>query len=182
MELDNSHLLAFPLSSLGLLRAALLRDTGDAGASALQEAGYAGGDAVFGAFRSWLSAQHLPEAEQLTTEEFQQHAAAFFREAGWGSLNISALHDVAAMVDSTDWGESDPLTGLPHPACHFTTGLFADFFGRTAGAPLAVLETECRSSGSTHCRFLIGSTDVMGHLYERMSAGASYLEAAAELA
>jgi hypothetical protein len=60
--------------------------------------------------------------------------------------------------------------------------LFADFFGRTAEAPLAVLEVECRSSGSHRCRFLVGSAEVMQHLYERMMAGASYEEAAADLA
>jgi hypothetical protein len=45
-----------------------------------------------------------------------------------------------------------------------------------------VLETECRSAGGHRCRFLIGSAEVMGHLYERMTAGVSYTDAAAELA
>ena len=49
-------------------------------------------------------------------------------------------------------------------------------------APLAVLEVECRSRGSHRCRFLVGSAEVMGHLYERMTEGASYQEAAAALA
>ena len=181
MDLAKSHLVAFPLSSLATLRAALIRDAGEGGAATLQEAGYAGGGAVFSAFRAWLAAHQLPDAERLEPQAFQTHAASFFRDAGWGSLSISALHDVVAMIDSADWAEADPLTGLPYPSCHFTTGLFADFFGRTAGAPLAVLETECRSSGSHQCRFLVGSAEVMGHLYERMSAGVSYSDAAAEL-
>jgi hypothetical protein len=45
-----------------------------------------------------------------------------------------------------------------------------------------VLEVECRSSGAQRCRFLVGSAEVMGHLYERMAAGATYNEAAADLA
>jgi predicted hydrocarbon binding protein len=181
VDLAKSHLVAFPLSSLATLRAALIREAGEAGAASLQEAGYAGGESFFGAFRAWLAERYLGEAESLSAGEFQTHAAAFFRDTGWGTLTISPLHDVVAMVDSTDWVEADPMTGLQYPSCHFTTGLFADFFGRTAAAPLAVLETECRSSGGHHCRFLVGSADVMSQLYERMSAGVSYAEAAAEL-
>ena len=81
-----------------------------------------------------------------------------------------------------NWAEADPESGMQYPACHYTTGLFADFFGRAGAAPLAVLEVECRSSGSHRCRFLVGSAEVMGHLYERMGAGEAYTEAAAALA
>jgi predicted hydrocarbon binding protein len=182
VDFSSSQLVAFPRTSLGALRAALIRDTGGAFATFLQEAGYAGGDSVFTAFREWLAKQGVGDAESLDMEEFQSRAGEFFREMGWGSLAITPLHDVVAMVDSTDWAEADPAGGLQYPACHYTTGLFADFFGRTAEAPLAVLEVECQSSGSHRCRFLVGSAEVMGHLYERMAAGATYEEAASELA
>jgi predicted hydrocarbon binding protein len=182
VDLSSSQLLAFPRASLGALRSALIRDTGGAFATFLQEAGYAGGDAIFASFRSWLAARGAGDAESLDLETYQRQAAEFFREMGWGSLAITPLHDVVAMVDSSDWAESDATGGLPYPACHYSTGLFADFFGRTAEAPLAVLEVECRSSGSHRCRFLVGSAEVMQHLYERMAAGASYDEAAADLA
>ena len=46
---------------------------------------------------------------------------------------------------------------------------------------MAVLEVECRSSGSPQCRFLVGATEVMGHLYERMAAGEGYDAAAKAL-
>jgi predicted hydrocarbon binding protein len=182
MDLAQSQLVAFPRPSLAALRAALVRDTGGAFASFLQEAGYAGGESAFAAFRTWLGARGAPDAESLDVDDFQSHAADFFREMGWGSLLITPLHDVAALVDSENWAEADPQSGMQYPACHYTTGLFADFFGRTAAAPLAVLEVECRSSGSHHCRFLVGSAEVMGHLYARMGAGVPYAEAAAELA
>ena len=182
VDFSSSQLLAFPRASLGALRAALIRDTGGAFATFLQEAGYAGGDAVFAAFREWIATRGITDAESLDVELFQAYAAEFFHEMGWGSLTITPLHDVVAMVDSSDWAEADPAAGLPYPSCHYTTGLFADFFGRTAEAPLAVLEVECQSSGSHRCRFLVGSAEVMGHLYERMAAGASYDEAAADLA
>jgi len=178
MDLAATHCLALPRASLLALRAALIRDTGGSFATFLQEAGYAGGEAVFAAFRSWLDARD-EDVDTLDMEMFQARAAEFFRVAGWGSITIAPVGDVVAMVDSTDWGEADPLSALPYPSCHYTTGMFADFFGRTAAAPLAVLEVECRSSGSAQCRFLVGATEVMGHLYERMAAGEHY-EAAAQ--
>jgi predicted hydrocarbon binding protein len=182
MDLAQSPLVAFPRTSLAALRAALVRDTGGAFATFLQEAGYAGGESMFAAFRAWLAAHALPDADSLDVGGFQTQAAGFFRENGWGSLSITPLHDVVAVVDSEDWAEADPQSGMQYPACHYTTGLLADFFGRAGAAPLAVLEVECRSSGGHHCRFLVGSAEVMGHLYERMGAGVAYAEAAAELA
>lgn len=182
LELAASQLVAFPRPSLSALRAALIRDTGGAFAGYLQEAGYAGGEAIFAAFRAWLTAQGMPDADTLSLAEFEAQAAKYFKTAGWGSVAISSLHGVAALIDSEDWAEADPASGMQYPACHYSTGLFADFFGRTAAAPLAVLEVECRSSGGSRCRFLVGSAEVMGHLYDRMAAGVGYSEAAEELA
>lgn len=182
LDLASSQLVAFPRQSLAALRNALIRDAGGAFATYLQESGYAGGEAVFAAFRGWLAERGMPGAEALDVDSFQSCAAAFLKESGWGVITITSLHDVVALVDSDDWAEADPASGLQYPACHYTTGLFADFFGRTAAAALAVLEVECRSTGSHRCRFLVGSAEVMGHLYDRMAAGGSYAEAAAEIA
>jgi hypothetical protein len=180
MDLHASNCLAFPRASMGALRSALIRDTGGGFAAYLQEAGYAGGEAIFAAFKSWLS-ERGEDVEALDLPGFQARATEFFRAAGWGGVTITPVGDVVAMVDSGDWAESDPLSALPYPSCHYTTGMFADFFGRTAAAPLSVLEVECRSSGSPHCRFLVGATEVMGHLYERMAAGEGYESAAKSL-
>jgi hypothetical protein len=57
--------------------------------------------------------------------------------------------------------------------------MFADFFGRVADAPLAVMEVECRSTGAERCRFLLGSAEVMQAVYEGMSQGIGYDEAVA---
>lgn len=181
MDLAASNCIALPRASLLALRAALIRDTGGSFATFLQEAGYAGGEAVYAAFKSWLASRG-DDVDALDVPAFQSRAAEFFRIAGWGSITISPVGDVVAMVDSTDWAEADPLSALPYPSCHYTTGMLADFFGRTAAAPLAVLEVECRSAGSPHCRFLVGATEVMGHLYERMAAGEHYEAAAQALA
>jgi hypothetical protein len=59
--------------------------------------------------------------------------------------------------------------------------MFADFFGRIADHPVAVLEVECRSAGDARCRFLIGSADVMGQVYEEMGRGTAYPAAVAEV-
>jgi hypothetical protein len=57
--------------------------------------------------------------------------------------------------------------------------MFADFFGRVADAPLAVMEVECRSAGGERCRFLLGSTDVMQTVYDGISQGYGYEDAVA---
>lgn len=174
IDLASDGMVALSRASLATLRAALLRDAGPESASYLQEAGYAGGEAVFASFRRWLDAQGHGEPEELDLEEFEQRASEYFRDAGWGSLMIAPLGQNLGALDSTDWGEADPASGLDTPGCHLTTGMFADFFGRLADSPLAVLEVECRSMGSERCRFLLGSVEVMEHVYDAMSRGEPY--------
>lgn len=174
MDLIGSGMVAISRDALTGLRNALMRDTGYASAGFLQEAGYAGGGAMFEAFRAWLAMRGTPEADALSVGAFQAEATEFFRECGWGSLAVGELHDTVATLDSTDWGEATPEAGLQHPGCHMSSGLFADFFGRVADAPLAVMEVECRSAGHERCRFLLGSADVLQQVYDGMAAGASY--------
>src|SRR5574338_112052 len=147
LDLANHQLLALTRASLAALRAALIRDAGPAAASYLQEAGYAGGEALFASFRSWLAGRTEVPPDELDVHQFEQYATEYFRDAGWGSLKVGSLNDAVATLDSEDWGEADPNSGLDHPGCHLTTGMFADFFGRLADSQLAVLEVECRSMG-----------------------------------
>ena len=177
MDLIESGMVAITRDALAGLRSALMRDTGYAAAGYLQEAGYAGGGALFDAFRGWLTARGASAPESLSVSAFQQHATDFFRECGWGSLEVGELHDTVATLDSANWGEATPGAGLEHPGCHLSSGMFADFFGRVADAPLAVMEVECRSAGSERCRFLLGSQDVLQQVYEGMAAGAPYEDA-----
>lgn len=182
MELTNSGMVAITRDTLAALRGALMRDTGLAAAGYLQEAGYAGGGALFEAFRGWLAARGAGTPESLSVSAFQDRATEFFRACGWGSLTVGALHETVATLDSPDWGEATPDAALPHPGCHLSSGMFADFFGRVADAPLAVMEVECRSAGAERCRFLLGSTEVMQQVYEEMSQGVAYDEAVAATA
>jgi len=179
LDLAGNGLLAVTKDALAALRNALMRDTGHAAAGYFQEAGYAGGAALFEAFRGWLEQRDALSPESLPLEDFQRLAAEFFQETGWGSLTVGTLHDAVATLDSPDWGEASPDAGMEHPCCHLSAGMFADFFGRVADAPLAVMEVECRSTGADRCRFLLGSAEVMQAVYEGMSQGLGYDEAVA---
>ena len=181
IDLTAHGMVAMTRASLAALRAALLRDAGPSAAAYLQEAGYAGGETLFASFREWLRAQELGAPEELSLEEFEQRASEYLRDAGWGSLHVGSLRDAVATLDSTDWAEADPDSGLDHPACHLTTGMFADFFGRVADSPLAVLEVECRSMGHDRCRFLVGSAEVMQFVYDEMGRGVEYGAAVAAI-
>lgn len=177
LDLTGHGMLALTRASLTTLRSALLRDGGAEAAAYLQEAGYAGGDALWEAFRRWLGERTMIPAEDLDVPTFEARLSEFFRDAGWGNLSIASLGDVVATLDSEDWGESDPTSSQDQPACHMTTGMFADLFGRVAGQPVAVLEVECRSSGARRCRFLVGSPEVMEQIYDEMCKGTSYADA-----
>ncbi len=177
IDLPGGEMLAVSRGALSALRSALLRDAGPETAACLQEAGYAGGRAVFASFERWLRLQGVDDAADLPMDDFQRRASTYFRDAGWGTVEVSTLRDAVAIVDSPDWGEADPHDHLEHPACHFTTGMFADFFGHFSDVPLAVLEVECRSAGAPRCRFLLGNGEVMRYVYDEMERGEGWEEA-----
>lgn len=176
IDLARNALVAVTHDSLVTLRTALFRDVGATAAAVLQEAGYAGGAPMFDAFRDWLAARSLPAPESLPAGEFAAHATDFFRQAGWGSIELNSLESVAT-IDSVDWSESDPNTPLDFPGCYFTAGVFADFFGRVAGSPVAVMEVECRSMGNDRCRFLLGTAETLQRVYDEMGQGIGYEDA-----
>ena len=181
LDLRSSNMLALTRASFEALRAALLRDGSLAGATQLQDAGFAGGEALFTAFRAWAISRDDTEPGELPTEEFGRLASQFFREAGWGSFELGALRDAVATVDTSDWQEADPATVLEHPGCHLTTGLLAGFFAAAGDAPIAALEVECRSAGSPRCRFLIGAGPVLTHVFEQVEHGVGYEDAIAAI-
>ena len=177
-DLSKSAMVAVARESLLALRQSLVRDLGPEAAAYLQEAGYAGGESLFAAFGRWMNARGLGLPEELPRSEFARRATEFFKASGWGAIELGTLGEAIATIDSLNWAEADPASGLEYPGCHLTTGMFADFFGRLAGTPLAVMEVECRSMGTQRCRFLIGGAEVMQHVYDQMAEGVSYEEAA----
>lgn len=179
LDLRSSKMLALSQASFTALRAALLRDGDLAGATQLQDAGFAGGESLYQSFRTWVKDRSNMEASELPAEEFGQLASEFFREAGWGTFELGAMGEALATVDSTDWQEADTSTRLQHPGCHLTTGMLAGFFAAAGDAPLAALEVECRSAGNSRCRFLIGAGAVLTYVFEQVELGTDY-EAALE--
>ena len=174
IDLAANAMVGVTREALVALCASLLRDVGPQAASYLQNAGYAGGAPLFDAFTRWMLGRGYGAPETLPALAFADRASEFFRDLGWGSLELGAMGDAVATIDSTDWAESEAATALEYPGCHLTTGMFADFFGRLAGEQLAVMEVECRSMGADRCRFLLASGEVMQHVYDAMGNGESY--------
>lgn len=136
---------------------------------ALREAGFGGGPAVYAAFEQWLVENNAGAAANLSIEEFGDHAAKYFRDAGWGLVDFDATSEEGvAVLSMSDCWEVDSSGYDVHPACHITTGTLAAFFGQLAGYPVAVMETECRSAGGQRCRFLLGSTEMMQYKWEQL--------------
>jgi predicted hydrocarbon binding protein len=173
IDLSANGMVGLTREALVALCAALLRENGTQAAMHLQNAGYAGGATLFEAFSKWLMARGYGAPESQPAAAFGRRATEFFRELGWGSLDLGTVGDSVATVDSVDWAEA-ASSALEFPGCYLTTGFFADFFGRLAGSPLAVMEVECRSMGAERCRFLLASTEVMQHVYDAMGNGMAY--------
>ena len=177
-----TQLIGIAIPTLRELRAALLARLaagpgGDAGGvDALRAAGYAGGEAVYDAFEQWLAEEEGTAANnvsriapELTLPEFGERAARYFRAAGWGRVEFHAEQEqgVAKLTMEHCW-EADASGAASAPSCHVTTGMLAAFFGRLAGYPVSVMETECCSAGADRCRFLLGNSEVMAFKWEQM--------------
>src|SRR6185503_10118500 len=86
------------------LRAALERDTGLQAASYLQEAGFAGGEELYGEFKEWLLATRgVERPTDLDARYLNEILSQFFTELGWGSLSATALGSAVLALDSTEW-------------------------------------------------------------------------------
>ena len=160
------------------LRAALERDTGLQAASYLQEAGFAGGEELYGEFTKWLVSTHGVERPADLDARFLDEALSqFFTEQGWGALTAQTLGGTVLALDSAEWAEATDEGRGEFPSCHLTCGLLADFFGRLSDGLVAVMEVECRSRGDARCRFLAGAPETLSALYDRMAQGSGYADA-----
>ena len=173
-DLTGSDMIGVPRDAMVALRAMLFRSDSATAASTLFEAGYAGGGALHDAFVRWARWKKLPVAENMAASEFAQHASAFFTELGMGALEVGTLNDAAVTLDSTNWAEAEPSSGMPFPGCYLTSGMLTEFLARVGGSPVSVLEVECRSMGAKRCRFIVGSADTVQQVYEALAQGATY--------
>ena len=175
-DTSTRQLIGIAIPTLRELRAATLAclsasPAGEADAvEALRAAGFAGGQAVFAAFEQWLiESEGSVKPTELTIEEFGDRAAEYFRDAGWGRVDFDAQQgEGVAGISMEDCWEVDRTTDEAQPSCHITTGMLASFFGKLAGYPVAVMETECRSAKGDRCRFLLGNSEVMAFKWEEL--------------
>lgn len=164
--------------SIQHLRQVLERDAGGQAAGWLQEAGFAGGEALFEAYTEWLGDRYqVGRPASLDVRHLGETLSGFFRESGWGALGVTPLAPAVIALDSSDWWESDPASGASYPSCHLSSGLLAEFLTRVSGTPLGVMEVECRSRGDARCRFLAGSPETLQIVYGRVAEGVPYLDA-----
>jgi predicted hydrocarbon binding protein len=164
--------------SIQHLRLALERDAGTQAAAWLQEAGFAGGEALYGAYAEWLAERYgVNRPAALDVRHLGETLSSFFQEYGWGTVQVTPITPAVIALDSTDWWEAEPDSGATYPSCHLSAGLLAEFLSRISETTLGVMEVECRSRGGTHCRFLAGAPETLQIVYERMAEGSDYLAA-----
>jgi predicted hydrocarbon binding protein len=176
--LVSPHCLAISRKSLHQLRSSLERDAGLQTASYLQEAGFAGGEAVYQAYRGWLTGRFgVQEPSGLDVRHLGETLSGFFRETGWGTLTVTPIAQAVIALDSPDWSEAESGAGAQYPSCHLSSGMLADFLGRVSNTTLGVMEVECVTKGDSRCRFLAGAPESLQVLYERMAEGQTYQEA-----
>lgn len=169
ISLAASSLVALPPHALHALRER-------AGAQALQEAGYAAGEATYQALASWLpGVAAVAHPGELAAPRLAEVLSRFFSSLGWGTVEVQTVGEAAFAIDSLNWPEAQPGAGVQYPSCSFTSGLLADLMTRIAESALAVMEVECRSRGEARCRWLVGSPETLTTVYERMTQGADYL-------
>ncbi len=171
---------AMPAEFFAVLRAPMAHDA--SAVQAMRDAGYAAGVGLFDTFEQWLQANGELPAELQPDDRFGEVLGEFLEAAGWGRVRVHAISEAVMAIDTEVWAEAESTAGATGPACHVGTGLLAGFLGRVADAPLSVLEVACRSAGDAHCRFLVGSVDVMQYVYEAMERGVGYEQASASAA
>jgi predicted hydrocarbon binding protein len=166
MSESSMKLVGVAIPTLRELRAAVLQSNDpEAAVSALREAGYAGGDAVHAAFEQWLAESGESSGTgDLALAEFGERTTKFFRDAGWGDVIFSPdENEGIAVLDIGNCWEADG--NAEGSGCQITTGVLAAFFGKIAGYPVSVLETECSSEG--RCQFMLGNAETMQYQWER---------------
>lgn len=171
--------LSVPVEFFDQLRRAVLAAPGESAAlsiDAVRDAGYAAGQALYDHFASWLAEQGEAAPAELADERFPWLLEAFFHATGWGRVELHDLGEAVMALDVHEWGDAGGAPG----GCLVSTGLFAGFFGRLAEAPIAVLEVDALDARPASARFLLGSVDVMGYVWEQVERGVPYDRAAAE--
>ena len=146
-------------------------------ADILQDVGFATGEALYDQWLARVAERTgLDDAGRLDSRWFGTLLDELCVSRGWGSISVTQVGDRALLLEASDWAEAEP-GAIQHPGCHFSCGCFAAFLTAQAGAPLAVLEVECRSRGDRACKFLGGSAESLSVVYDLLAAGRPWIEA-----
>lgn len=163
--MESNRDIRIPASSIIALRRALIRELGmDAAAPALQEAGYAAGDALY----DRLVRGFEEDVGVTSSASFWKRLSGLFRELGWGSLDQEEIHPGVGALVAREWFE---LEGGGTGTCAFTTGVLANLLGRVAGDDVAVMQAPCEDDEPGCARFLFGAGPVLQELYSGMREG-----------
>lgn len=146
--------------------------------TALREIGYGLGEEIHAALEERMSRDFAGSAwGELDPAEFWPAASSFFAERGWGRLAFRDLHPAVGELSLSEWVEGE--SGGGPRGCHLSVGLFSALLERLSGSGVAVMEIPSGGAGETRLVFARG--DVLGRLYESVSAGASVDDAVAAL-
>ena len=168
----RAPLVSLPTATLAALHEVLEPDLA-------REVGFQSGEGFLAALEARLG-HAAGETGGVAAEEFWERLSDFFVGAGWGALESERLHPAILSLSSASWAEAEGRAS-GHPACHLTTGILADVLSRVAGSDLAVMEVECRASGASVCRFLIGNVEALDRVYRALQTGQPFREAVAAL-
>lgn len=161
-------------TSLHRLRHRLEALAPGAAAEILQDAGFVTGEALAQRWRNRVAERTgLLDAGALDARWFGPLLDELCVQLGWGSLTVVPLGDAAVLLEAGAWAEAEP-GATRHPGCHFSSGVLAAFLTAEAGAPIGVLEVECRSTGAEACRFVAGSAETLGGVYDLIAAGGDW--------
>lgn len=183
---SSPRTIELPASVLADLHRGLASEVGEVEAvRALQRSGFRAGEAFWAELeRRWgagLRDSSLPQ--------FWERVSEFFDESGFGRLEFDGTHEAVGLVRADGWAESvvEADSGLASgesavPGCAFTCGVLSRMLTSVAGAPVAVLEVECRSAGGSCCTFAFGTEETMTIVHERLRVGQDWREVLTALA
>lgn len=178
MDLTAHQLTAVSRRALTTLARTLFTEVPDHAPGYLQDMGYAAGDTLDRAFRTWLERRRgVADPAKLAATALGSTLSTFLVEAGWGAVTLERLSDAVLAVDASDAPEVDAAAGYATPCCYIMAGMLADLLSRIGGATVSVMEVECRSLRSGRCRFLVGAPETLQSVYEFVEQGGSYQEA-----
>jgi hypothetical protein len=172
-----SNQIRIPAESIRAMRRSLSRELGpETAGRALQEAGYAAGDALF----ERLTGGGESDLRSTPSATFWDRLTGLFDDLGWGSMRHEEVHPGVGALVATRWFEADAEAA--GASCPFTTGVLANLLGRVAGEEVAVMQVPCREDAGPCARFLFGAPSALDGLYSGLREGRDLDAALAALA